>query len=87
MILVEFASLSFARYVASPPAVSEAAFSARIVKDHTPHSTHAADEADTHSDDSDSIVRRTHVPGLQARLRRRGVPQEPHRAMDDNPPL
>ena len=45
MILVEFASLSFARYVVSPPAVSEAAFSARIVKDYT-------DEADTHSDDA-----------------------------------
>ena len=54
MILVEFASRSFARYVASPPAVSEAAFSARIVKDHTPHSTHAADGADTHSDDVDA---------------------------------
>ena len=43
MILVGFASLSFARYVVSPPAVSEAAFSARIVKDYTPRSTHAAD--------------------------------------------
>ena len=47
MILVGFASLSFARYVASPRAVSEAAFSARIVKDYTPRSTHAAD---THAD-------------------------------------